>query len=410
MPDRRWSRRSVAAFALTAGALTLALASPAASEPIESGPWAGSDFDPSVHETHLDHVFDISGLFQHSDDRTVIRDVAVDFEWASFPSADNDNGCTIPADKPSVSVEAEPEAPQDPNPNPAPEPPETSRFRFEVPDTEWPCNGTYKAFATPDAVAQADEPAIEATIVVRVPPAPVTSMEATVAGGEDAPDPETGATADDPATVEVSWLQLASPETDYPDFVGYRVQRAGPAGDSKFETVGNEVIYHDPELVTQEAPQQVTDTIEAPGEYRYRVQSLRAGPDGTGPKQVVAASVEEPVSVEIAGPPTTTTPPTTDATPTTRRPLALPDVGNGSNNPRSPLAVPGVPTTIDTGFDEELDYGDLPEPGEELAGEGQSVIQTEGEGAGLLGPVAGAMVLLGWAGHVAYLNRLAKQF
>ena len=74
--------------------------------------------------------------------------------------------------------------------------------------------------------------------------------------------------------------------------------------------------------------------------------------------------------------------------------------------------MPSPPTTLDTGFNDELDYGDrdIPEPGEELAGEGQSVIQTDTEGAGLLGPVAGAMVLLGWAGHVAYLNRLAKQF
>ena len=66
-----------------------------------------------------------------------------------------------------------------------------------------------------------------------------------------------------------------------------------------------------------------------------------------------------------------------------------------------------------TGFNEELDYSGVPRPGSEedgLAAEGQSIIRTPGEGAGLLAPVAGALVLLGWAGHIIYLNRLAKQF
>lgn len=403
MPDRRWSRRPVAALALTAGALTLALASPAAIS--AEADWADSAFSEETKAIHAEETFAVEGaLIRAQGDGEItepeVRDVRLTFSFQEGQEDDFDVGC-IP--DPTVNADVVQEESYD-------ETTGTSTRTFSLPPGfVWWCNGTFDVVASGTS-SPPDTFDLFGKIRVAVPPARVPSMEATVAGGEDAPDPETGATADDPATVEVSWQQLESPDTDYPDFVGYRVQRAGPAGDSKFETVGNEVIDHDPELVTQEAPQQVTDTIEAPGVYRYRVQSLRAGPDGTGPTQVVAASVEEPVSVEIAGPPTTTTPTTAAGPPTTRRSLALPDVGRGTNNPRSPLAVPAVPTTLDTGFDETLDYGELPEPGEELAGEGQSVIQNEGEGAGLLGPVAGAMVLLGWAGHVAYLNRLAKQF
>lgn len=410
MPDRRWSRRSVAAFALTAGALTLAIASPTVSAQ-EAAPWDGSKFDAGVTETKSVSTFDIGGVFVRSDGRTV-ADVDVSFDYATHPSVD-DPDCPIPPDEnnvprvsqPSPSTTTTPSTPS--TSSTTTPPPPDSRFRFLVPDTEWVCNGTYTVLAEATATsATATRKELRATIRVAVPPAPVPSMEATVEGGDDAPDPKTGATPDDPATVTVSWEQLADPDGDYPDFVGYRVQRAGPEG-STFETVSDPIIDHDGGKVTRT----FTDTIEAPGEYRYRVQSLRSGPDGPG-SPIPSGSNTASVSVEIAGPPTTTT--TTNASgdgpTTTRRPLALPNVGRGTNNPRSPLAIPGVPTTIDTGFDETLDYGELPEPGEELAGEGQSVIQNEGEGAGLLGPVAGAMVLLGWAGHVAYLNRLAKQF
>lgn len=407
MPDRRWSRRPVAALALTAGALTLAIASPAVSAQ-EAPPWDGSKFDAAVTETHKTSTFDISGVFVRSDGRTV-ADVAVSFDYATHPSAD-DPDCPIP---PDPDVERVPSSTTTPPDTSTPSttstttpPPPDSRYRFLAAGTKWVCNGTYTVLAEATAVSTNERTKqLTATLRVAVPPAPVPTMEATVEGGDKAPDPKTGATPDDPATVTVNWEQLADPDGDYPDFLGYRVQRAGPAEGSTFETVSDPIIDHDGEKVTRT----FTDTIEAPGEYRYRVQSLRSGPDGDD-SPVPSGSSTASVSVEIAGPPTTTTPTTAAGPPTTRRSLALPDVGRGTNNPRSPLAIPSAPTTIDTGFDEELDYGDLPEPGEELAGEGQSVIQTEGEGAGLLGPVAGAMVLLGWAGHVAYLNRLAKQF
>jgi hypothetical protein len=40
---------------------------------------------------------------------------------------------------------------------------------------------------------------------------------------------------------------------------------------------------------------------------------------------------------------------------------------------------------------------------------GQSIVRDEAEGMGLAVPAAGALVMLGWAGHLLYLNRLAKQ-
>ena len=95
MPDRRWSRRPVAALALTAGALTLAIASPAVSAQ-EAPPWDGSKFDAAVTETHKTSTFDISGVFVRSDGRTV-ADVAVSFDYATHPSAD-DPDCPIPPD------------------------------------------------------------------------------------------------------------------------------------------------------------------------------------------------------------------------------------------------------------------------------------------------------------------------
>src|SRR3546814_14651511 len=62
-------------------------------------------------------------------------------------------------------------------------------------------------------------------------------------------------------------------------------------------------------------------------------------------------------------------------------------------------------------FRSTLDYGERSDS--ELAGDepvaGQSIVRDEAEGMGLAVPAAGALVMLGWAGHLLYLNRLAKQ-
>ena len=156
MPDRRWSRRSVAAFALTAGALTLAIASPTVSAQ-EAAPWDGSKFDAGVTETHTTSTFDIGGVFVRSDGRTV-ADVDVSFDYATHPSAD-ESGCPIPPDEndvdrispPSPSTTTTPSTPS--TSSTTTPPPPDSRFRFLVTDTEWVCNGTYTATAVARAVS-----------------------------------------------------------------------------------------------------------------------------------------------------------------------------------------------------------------------------------------------------------------
>ncbi len=397
MPDRRAGRRLVAALALGVG-VTVAIGSSAVAQEPAPAPWTGSSFDSSVPAPHLSHTFDVGGAFKRSG-RGQIFNVDISFARGSYPTADASE-CTIPSNESDV-----PEVDPDNPPSTAPDAP-SDQFRFRVTETLWPCNGNYTVLATATAAATSDTSyTMQETIRVEVPPVAVPGLQATVAGGEDSPDPQTGATADDPASVLVTWEKLDTPDETYPDFVGYRVQRAGPAADAKFATV-SDVIGH-------ESANTFNDTIEAPGKYRYRVQSLRAGPEGPSTPVPSADATTPSVAVDVAGPPapaaTTTTPGENDATTTRRRTFGLPDVNRTPSTGRT-LTVPGPPTTVDDGFNDTLDYGDLPEPGSELAGEGQSVIQTEGEGAGLLGPVAGAMVLLGWAGHVAYLNRLAKQF
>ena len=59
MPDRRWSRRPVAALALTAGALTLALASPAAIS--AEADWADSAFSEETKAIHAEETFAVEG-------------------------------------------------------------------------------------------------------------------------------------------------------------------------------------------------------------------------------------------------------------------------------------------------------------------------------------------------------------
>lgn len=396
MPDRRRSHRLAAVLgALLVAAAVVAPGSIADAQEDDLQPaWAGSTF-PDV--TKRTPTFELTGRFQKvAEDGTVtgrteeIASVRVTFTDSTDtlpddcstpdPHVDSGNGERSGGDSPRLT------------------------YSFVVPDDhEWTCNGRYLATATA-TTTRAREQAIEATITVAIPPKPVSGLGAEAAGD---PDTETGATEDDPETVTVTWEPLD--EDDIVEGQGYRVQRAGPGGDAGFATVS--------EVISEEDDASYTDTVTEPGDYRYRVQSLRTGPDGPDGAPVPSANATTPTAdVEVAGPPPpppTSTPGVT-APPTTQR-LELPSVGAGTNNPRATLpsiSVPSPPTTLDTGFNDELDYGDrdIPEPGEELASEGQSVIETDTEGAGLLGPVAGAMVLLGWAGHVAYLNRLAKQF
>lgn len=304
---------------------------------------------------------------------------------------------------------------------------------FEILDATFPCNGRYLI----SAVGRANRPDIPEyeqlrAVVVAERPAPVTQVDATLgdAGDNDdtpeqadpvdeapvdpVPDEEGGTPgeaepSDREERVTVTFTPFPPEQRPF-DLEGYRVERAGPATASGeyglFAPVGDDVAVDDePEVV---------DVLPSPGTYRYRVRAVRAG----SRQQVLSSPTASPTVDVRSGDRSETADPSTpdsEGTTVTRR---------SSTESRTPARIPTrrsagpvrVPTTADTGFDEELDYGDRPAVGpafdgsaDEEFGAGQSIVREEGgEGVDFIAPVAGALVLIGWAGHIAYLNRLAK--
>ncbi len=394
MRESNRRRRLFGAIAATAAAGVL-VAAPAALAQIDSG-WNGSHFDEpftSGAATMTVTTFPISGVFIHSN--SPVTGVDVQFGRGTSGSFDTapDDDC-VPADPGAVSDTAttDPEhADNDP-----------TTYEFDIPqDTvTWPCNGRFAIQATATAfdAPTPDSPDPETTspmvaiVTVAVPPLPVTAVDAVV---DDKAD-----------TITVTWAELTGDELAQ-DALGYRVERAGPKKGGAFGAYAPA----GPSFGVDDDPLFI-DHITAPGDYRYRVRALRNGADGPIASPVAGSDVAEG---SIAPDPTTTTsPPTTAAA----GPV-LPHLGSGTRPTTTTRRPSGPPTTADTGYQGTLDYGTRPSPdttdssAAELAsgGEGQSIIRTEGgEGVGLLAPVAGALVLLGWAGHLTYLNRLAKQF
>jgi hypothetical protein len=71
--------------------------------------------------------------------------------------------------------------------------------------------------------------------------------------------------------------------------------------------------------------------------------------------------------------------------------------------------VPGLLTDPDSGYKQELDYGDQQLAGGEDDGDGLSSFTYEdGGGRGMAVPVATGLVLAAWAFHLRYLARAAK--
>lgn len=407
---------------------TLALVVPATAL-AQSHQWSGSGFEQPTGTDQRVSVFDVVGVFDVSSGTNIQR-IDVTFGRMSDGGFTDQDGDCFPGDRDEqdgISIfrtdeEFQSEARSDGVDN-------GERVRFVLPDREWPCNGSFAIRATatqvnlddvdpgaPDPTeADPDEPGSH-TIVkelrVAVRPPSVDGVHASVAGNAD---PELGPTEENPEAVTVTWTKLG----ERPESEGYRIKRAGPATDGSFggfTTVGE---------VPESGAASFEDSLTAPGEYWYQVVALRD------------SGVEQPTSVEsrtteasaakvrVAGPAPEGGGDAGDqdgsgsedsgASAGARPPLTLPEDEGGASGSRPNSSRWRPPTTVDTGFDETLDYGEDGRPtpttgGNELAGEGQSVIRTEDEGAGLLGPAAGALVLLGWAGHVAYLNRLAKQF
>lgn len=222
-------------------------------------------------------------------------------------------------------------------------------------------------------------------VTFAVPAVPVTALAASV------PDL-------DSREVTVAWEKPEGSAVD----ATYTVQRLDPDADAWTD------IGTDTELV---------DEVDDVGAYKYRVTARRPHTD-----PVHSAPVDAYVGVE---PPTTTVPdddetetPTTVTMPDSEAPITTPGRSSSTGGRRvsSRTQVTTAPrvtvTTIDTGFEETLDYDlDDIEPGE-LAAEGQSILSSEPE-SGVIGPGAvGASVLVmaGWAGHYLYFRRLAAQF
>lgn len=394
MRDHRSARRL--AGALAAGLLTAFVASPGVlaqevppptsapdqppeppttepAEPEQPGSWGASSFDPPFDEpgaTLRDSTFDIAGTMRYektgpSDDIREVEIRVVDDPGDSFAPADE---CPLP----------EPVASQSEGPTPG----LTAEHAFFVEGASLPCNGRYLV----QAEGRLDDPAVpshtlQQSFVVAVEPAAVTGLEVTA----------------DRAARSVTATFQPLEDTQVPfDAIGYVLERA-ERSDPEFVDVATIGPTDEPRLVDP------LSGVPA-GSYTYRVRAVRAGPDGEVRSGVDATESD---TVEIEGEPRSTA---TTSGARAKRGSVRPSAGRVSV-PRSGSARPTTPTTLDTGFEDTLDYG---EPGSEdaLAGDepvaGQSIVRDEAEGMGLAVPAAGALVMLGWAGHILYLNRLAR--
>lgn len=385
MPDR--SLRRVLGAAGSLGVALLLLAGPAAlaqlPDPTEElsweQRWAASTLDaPFDVDDHVVRVqpFSISGAMRFEKQGPTDHIVQVEVRVVDDPADERapGDGCRLP--EPVVV------------PGPGPRPELTSEVTFQVPGVEIPCNGAYLV----EVEATVDDPEAP-TYTLRRPfamgmlPAAVTDL---------AVDLDEGARRAAVTFTPVPDDQLA------PDAIGYVLERGGPVDDE-----GALGAYVDVATIDLDDEARFVDDLAraAGGTYEYRVRAMRAGAVEPERSSVIDT---ETARITIGAP---------KQTPTTRRGSA---VGRRSTRRSAAPVVrgsaparPTTQTTLDTGFEGTLDYGDRRPgspavPGDEpLAG--QSVIRDEGEGLDLAGPLAGALVLVGWAGHIAYLNRLAKQ-
>lgn len=261
----------------------------------------------------------------------------------------------------------------------------TAEHAFLVEDVEIPCNGRYLVQAEgrledPDAPPHV----LEQSFVLAVKPPAVTGL---------------GVTVDSAARTVTATFQPLDAGELAPDALGYVLERSGSDGSTFVD-----VATIDPD----DAPEFVDVLADAPaGSYTYRVRAVRAGAEGDVRSSVIDTETD---TVDVEGEPkVTANRPGTKST----RSAATRSSGRRSLPRAGTAGRATTPTTLDTGFEDTLDYGadggteQLPAGDEPLAG--QSIVQDEADGMGLAVPAAGALVMLGWAGHILYLNRLAKQ-
>lgn len=396
MPERRRSR---AVAALAGGVLAVLLAGPVAlaqteeldpgQEPPPSQPqpdppeepeqhppgsWGASSFEAPFDEPDASlrrETFDVEGTlrYQKTGPSDFIEEVEVRVVDDPNDTLTLGDGCTLP----------EPAA----FPGDGPGPGLTAEQDFLLEGVTLPCNGRYVVEATgrledPDAGAYT----LRQPFVVAAMPASVTGLGVTLDGDE--------------RSVTVTFQPLGAGDLA-PDAIGYVLERSGD--DGLFVDVAAIEVRDDPEFVDP-----LTDV--AAGAYTYRVRAVRSGVDGDIRSSIIDTETD---TVEVEGDVPGSTPPTSSgrAEVTSAR-----SSGGRISVPRTGSAPRlTTPTTLDTGFEDTLDYGDRGEG--EIAGDepvaGQSIVRDEAEGISLAVPTAGALVMLGWAGHILYLNRLAKQ-
>lgn len=395
MPER--PRTARAAAALAGGLLATLLVAPVAlaqtgevpptdgldpgqQQPPEQQPpgsWEASSFEEPFDADGAivpRETFDIEGTlrYQKTGPSDFIEEVEVRIVDDSGDSFTPGDGCSLPSPT-TISGDG-------------PRPGLTAEQSFEVHDVSVPCNGRYLVeaqgrLADPDA----ESFTLRRSFVLAAMPASVTGLGVTYDGSGRSVTATFQPLADD---------QLA------PDATGYVLERSGPDGDTFVDvaTIG-----------LDDEPRVVDPLDDAPaGTYTYRVRAVRAGADGDVRSSLVDTETD---TVEVEGePPSSST--SSPGAAAGRRGVGARSAGGRISAGRTgsdPRLT--TPTTLDTGFEDTLDYGERSD--DELAGDepvaGQSIVRDEAEGMGLAVPAAGALVMLGWAGHLLYLNRLAKQ-
>ena len=359
---------------------------PEAPEQHPPGTWGASSFDEPFDEAGAvlrRTPFDISGTlrYQKTGPADFIDEVEVRVVDDPDDSFSPGAGCSLPD---PVRIDGD-----------GPRPSLTAEQRFLVEGVTVPCNGRYLVQAEgmledPDAPSHT----MERSFVLAAMPEPVTGL---------------GVTLDGQARAVTATFEPLAADDIAPDAIGYVLERRGPSKDAFVDvaTIG-----------LDDEPRFVDPLTDAPaGDYTYRVRAVRAGVDGDVRSSVIDSEADT-VTVEGDPAPSTSAPPTS----VDRRGAGgsrASTGGRGSVPRRSTSSTrPTTPTTLDTGFRSTLDYADdrLADFGDgtddELAGDepvaGQSIVRDEGESTDLAIPAAGALVMLGWAGHIIYLNRLAK--
>lgn len=354
---------------------------PPAPDPPEQyppGSWDASSFEAPFDEggaTLLHGTFDVRGTlrYQKMGPAEYIESLevrVVDDPGDSFSPAD---GCTLPTPATftgdasgAVGVTAE--------------------LAFDVDDVSLPCNGRYLIEAEGRLGNSDAAPyTLRQSFVIAALPAPVSGIDVTL----------DGATRSVTATFEpLSEADLT------PDAVGYVLERRGP-DEAEFVDVATIGVGDEPSLVDPL-------TAAPAGAYTYRVRAVRAGADGEVRSSEADADTD---SIDVEGKPKATTTSARGSTSGRTGTARTSSTGRGATSGRTGATASSTPTTLDTGFEDTIDYGARGEG--ELAGDepvaGQSIVRDEAAGMGLAAPAAGALVMLGWAGHILYLNRLAKQ-